>query len=140
MGGVSALRMGMMTSIAACGRALFPLSSRELLQGTPHGVGLSAICHYCGLLPWVLEGGGTGLIGDIWECRKNYLAPYALPLGSEPRLLEAGLVKYMIDEKECKNDSLRAPTPTPVLVPALQQVVTPWANHFPPPGSIFLYL
>lgn len=39
------------------------------------------MCHYRGLFPWFGGEGCAGLIGDIWEGRKNFLAPTCPPSG-----------------------------------------------------------
>ena len=67
------------------GQALFPLhrspSSREPLEGIPHRVGYSLPLVLAVPLPCIWKWEGAGLIGDIWEGRRNYQVPTRPPSG-----------------------------------------------------------
>lgn len=92
------------------------------------------------LLLWTLSlgVGGRSLTGGIWEGRKNRRAPTGPPCGVRAQAAGAWLGEAHKRKQREGNGSLRSTTP--VLVPALPQVLTPWADHFPHLGSVLLYL
>lgn len=67
------------------GQALFPLhrspTSREPLEGIPHRVGCSLLLVPAVPFPCIWKWEGVGLIGGIWEGRRNYLVPTRPPSG-----------------------------------------------------------
>ena len=91
----------------------------------------SVICHYYEPLPSMLEGGGVGLIGDIWEKRKNHVHPPALCLASEPWQL-GPLGGAVIDEAEGET-AAGEPRPSPAsLCPATSRHTR--GQSLPTPG------